>query len=210
MQPQDPELAVEVVATPSPVATVFRLAGASFALVNAVRHGLLQDVPCLAFDAVHFRKYTGPLEVEYVAHRVGQIPLAALHDSDGDGALCVVRMAAPSDPLGQLSMVTSGDFTPWRGPDGAAPLVRPLLPSFQVVPLLPGQECKLVARAAKSTARQRGTRWICVHVTTPVARDRTALRVETTGVVTPAKALWHVLRTLEARLRAEADRVVIG
>lgn len=184
-------------------------------MVCAIRHALMKDVPCLAFDAVTFYKDTGPLEREYIAHRIGQLPVVASDGhggaSSGDGAVFRCHVAAPPEPPGVLTMATTADFVLDRigagGAAGAAPLAAMAWPDIDVVPLHPGQQVTLAARAVRSTCRASGTRWQCAHAavkwldgdggsTSKVAR----LTVSTTGAVTPKQALWHALCALEARL----------
>ena len=202
----------------APMAT-FELRHVSTQLVCAIRHALLKDVPCLAFDAVTLYSYTGPMEREYIAHRIGQLPVVASDGhggaTHGDGAVFRCHVAAPQEPPGKLTVATTADFVLERGgADGAAPLAAMAWPDIDVVPLHPAQEVTLAARVARNTCRGGGTRWQCVHVAVkfegdPVGGSSAAatarLAVSTTGAVTPERALWHALCAMETRLGALAQ-----
>jgi hypothetical protein len=184
------------------------------ATMCAIRRALMQDVPCLVLETVQLDTYTGPLEQEYIAHRIGQLPVCSV-DGSGDGAVFTCRMTAPETPVGRLTMATTADFVLDRGHDGAAPMATMAWPDIDVVPLHPGQTVRLTARATRRTARTGGTRWQCVHVAvrpgagegspaTPPATDLTILTIDTTGAIPPRRALWHALTAIELRLAALA------
>jgi hypothetical protein len=204
----------------------FELRHVPVELVCAIRHSLLKDVPCLAFDAVTFYGYTGPLEREYISHRIGQLPVVASDGhggaSDGDGAVFRCHVAAPEEPPGKLTVATTADFVLERGTTdgsgsgsggggGATPLAVMAWPDIDVVPLHPGQQVTLAARVARSTCRASGTRWQCAHVAVKFEGEPQSstpapvrLTVSTTGAVTPTRALWHALCAIETRLDALA------
>ncbi len=52
-----------------------KLDGASATFVNALRRKVINGVNCFAIDRVTFYENTGPMFDEYVAHRLGLIPI---------------------------------------------------------------------------------------------------------------------------------------
>lgn len=53
----------------------FTLEGVSISLANALRRVLISEIPCWAIEAVQFKKNTTVLPDEFIAHRLGLIPL---------------------------------------------------------------------------------------------------------------------------------------
>ena len=193
-------------------------------LLSAIRHALRKDVSCLALDYVALLRCTSPWEPEFIANRVGQLPVAAVDPgsrsaTDGDGAMLEAWVRAPSEaerPC-EYTLLSSGDFRLRTGAAGAAapraaivharsaPEAHLAGPGFQVCLLLPGQEARLRAVAHRGTGR-RGTRWDCVHVTQVQGPPHAVkiLKVETTGAVRAREALRLALVATVDRLRAAA------
>lgn len=224
VQPQPPLPRVECTGLePVTGARTFHFYDVDGPLLSAVRHALVKDVPCLALDYLAFLRNTGPWEPEFIALRVGQLPVAAVDAAtgaatDGDGALLEAWVRAPSEaerPC-EYTIVYSGDFAVVKGADGSAPraaLVHARSPAearavgrgFQVSLLQPGQETRLRAVAHRGTGR-KGTRWVCAHVTQVQGPPHAVkvLRVETTGAVLARDALRLALLATVDRLRAAA------
>ena len=53
----------------------FELTHASTAFANALRRVMIAEVPTFAFEHIEFRQNTSPLPDEFIAHRLGLIPL---------------------------------------------------------------------------------------------------------------------------------------
>lgn len=210
-------------------ACTFRFRGLTPTMLSMVRHALMKDVSCLAFAAVDFLKCTASWEYELIAHRIGQIPVAAVDPStgggtDGHGAVFEARVKADDPTVSPCvyTIVKSTDFKLCRGSDGSAPTAtivhaRSGLEAgvarggFQVVTLLPGQEVHLRAIAERGTGRE-GTRWKCVHLTQVQGPPHVenVLRVETTGAVQAWDALHMALVATEHRLRRAAESLAVS
>ena len=214
-------------ADPFTAAHTYELHGVDGPLLSAIRHAVVKDVSCLALDRLVLMKCTSPWEQEFIALRMGQVPVAGVDATtgaavDGDGAMfdAHVTAPAPEDRPCEFTIVCSGDFRPFAGPAGAAAPKAALVHArsraeahlagrgFQVVLLQPGQEAHLRAVAHRGTGRQ-GTRWKCVHVTQMQGPPHAVkvLTLETTGAVTAPEALRLALQATEARLRAAAASI---
>lgn len=59
----------------------FVLEGVELGMANALRRTMIADIPTLAIDLVEFQSNTSVLADEFIAHRLGLIPLLS-HDLD--------------------------------------------------------------------------------------------------------------------------------
>lgn len=202
-------------------AVTVRITGVSAAAVNVLRHALLKDVPSYAIERVKKQKQCNcEWEYEFIAHRVGQLPVAADdHDGTADGAVFAVDVTAPAaaDQPCTVTWVTDADFVNVRqAGKPRARIVTARTPAeaaavapghFLVAPLLPGQRLRLKALVRRSTAREGGTRWACVFVAQESLEPDMRLRVETTGSVTPLQALAAAAGATARRFRALAGAI---
>ncbi len=62
-----------------------KISGSSFNFANALRRMAMSSVPTMAIDSVTFYENTSAMFDEYIAHRLGLIPLKTPKDSAADG-----------------------------------------------------------------------------------------------------------------------------
>jgi DNA-directed RNA polymerase subunit D len=120
----------------------------SLAFLNALRRILVAESPCFAVSEVVFYENTSPMYNEWIANRVGLIPLtydSAL--SDETQAMLSVEKEGPGT-------LTSGDMTSQED------RVKPMNGEFPIVKLGEGQRMRFEAIATKGRARQHA-RWQC-------------------------------------------------
>ncbi len=73
-----------------------RIEGANYDFVNAIRRKIINSVKCFAIDSVTFYENTGPMFDEYVAHRIGLVPIVTPEDYDyGDEVLFTLEAEGP-------------------------------------------------------------------------------------------------------------------
>ena len=60
----------------TPTSIRFKLSGANFSTANAIRRTAISRVPTFAIDSVTFYENSSAMFDEYIAHRIGLIPLA--------------------------------------------------------------------------------------------------------------------------------------
>lgn len=159
----------------------FELTNTDISMANSLRRIMIAEVPTLAIELVEFEINTSPLQDEYIAHRLGLIPLRSTvpmnewnyaHACECDGCcdVCSVRFSLdisgpdPTDPNQFDQTVTSKHLTSHSGH------VQPVHFSSEdeegttqangivIVKLGPGQRIKLSATAIKGIGKEH-TKW---------------------------------------------------
>jgi DNA-directed RNA polymerase subunit D len=151
-----------------------------------IRHALFADVPVQAVSRVTFYAWDGLTGSEFIAHRLGQLPIRGLGPLRFE--ICVRAPArAPltwvtaADIVGDGGRVVKGDVDAYGK-----------LQPFLLVPLLAGQRVHVVCETELGTGR-RHTTWSSVLPTMrpdPERDDACDFIVETTGALPPPDA-WR-------------------
>ena len=128
--------------------TSFILKGITPSFANALRRAMMDSVPTMAIEDVEFRKNSGVLYDEIVAHRLGLLPLTTDLKSyvvsskckcNGEGcARCSVKLTLNSKSTGYVlaSEIKSKDSK-----------IKPAFPDMPIVKLIKGQEIEFEATA---------------------------------------------------------------
>jgi len=153
----------------------FVLENVNLSLANALRRVMISEIPTLAIDAVSMEKNTSFLSDEYIAQRIGLIPLLSVDDVDGlnylrecmcDGFchMCSVELKinvqAEESPDGMeknVRAVTSNDLCPVGGhravpacgsfiSDSSKPII--------ILKLSSGQRLEVTCRGVKGTGME--------------------------------------------------------
>ncbi len=122
----------------------FHLKGADIATANALRRTIVNDLPSMAIDAVTFFENTSVMFNEYVANRIGLIPLTWEDDLDPKTEITfTLNIEAISDPI----MVYSKDL---KSSDEKIKVFEENLP---IMKLVKGQKLRLEATARMGVPR---------------------------------------------------------
>ncbi|KAK4242111.1 DNA-directed RNA polymerase [Achaetomium macrosporum] len=147
----------------------YQLSNADISFANSLRRVMLAEIPTLAIDLVEIEENSSVLADEFIAHRLGLIPLNSegvdsmffSRDCDCDGTCerCTVTLTLHAKCTGDENMhVFARDLVPTSerinsvlgnpiitDADGLGPLI---------LKLRPGQEVKLVCIAKKGIAKE--------------------------------------------------------
>jgi len=141
--------------------------GAHTAFVNALRRIMIAEVPCMAIEEVGIVENSSVLNDEFLAHRIGLIPLRMdprILEEEPDK---VVRLELLAEAEKETITVYSGDLR------SDSPDVVPLYDNMPIVKLAPGQRVHLIATARLGTGSQHA-RWqpvsVAVHKYLPIIR----------------------------------------
>jgi len=129
----------------------FILRGTTPAFANALRRGVLADVPVMAIEDVIFLENTSVMYDEILAHRLGLVPLKTDLDayvpreecdckSDLGCAKCTASFVLEAEATDQTITVYSSELK-------AATETVPMSDKIPIVKLAPGQKVKLEAYA---------------------------------------------------------------
>lgn len=201
-----------------------RLSGIDVALMNVIRHSIYADVPVYATNVVTFIQYDGPLEVELISHRIGQLPIRLKDDSACSSTTSTepiqFRIEVLTDPeKAKLTWVTSkhvfcpsgrAEVVHYRSEDEEARACKD--EGFLLCPLHAGQRLVATFTATVDTARE-ATRWNSCHPTVrpvPGTDDSFDLTIQTTGAVKAKDAFMHALSCIEKRLGTYRDSVALA
>ncbi|PIN75424.1 DNA-directed RNA polymerase subunit D [Candidatus Woesearchaeota archaeon CG10_big_fil_rev_8_21_14_0_10_37_12] len=130
----------------------FLLDDSTPAFANALRRTIMESVPTMAIEEVEFKKNSGVLYDEMLAHRLGLVPLST--DLKG------YDMKKPEDEFNaknsvKLVLKAKGPCTVYADElQSKDPKIKPAVPKIPIVKLLKGQELELEATAILGTGKE--------------------------------------------------------
>lgn len=119
----------------------FMLKGGSVPFANLLRRYGMGQVPVFAIDKVTFYENSSSLFDEYIAHRLGMVPLASEASRASDEITLTLEAEGPS------TVYTRG----LRSTDAK---IRSVLDNIPLLKLLEGQNLRLEAKARQGIGRQ--------------------------------------------------------
>lgn len=149
--------------------TKFELSNADISFANSLRRVMLAEIPTIAIDLVEIEDNSSVLADEFIAHRLGLIPLNAegadslLYsrecDCEGHCEHCSVRLTLHAKCTGDENMhVSARDMVPTGDRINQA-VGTPIIADAEglgplILKLRPGQEIKLECIAKKGIAKE--------------------------------------------------------
>ena len=139
----------------------FDLRDASVSLANAIRRTIMSEVPSIAIDEVDFYENTTSLFDEYIAHRLGMIPLVTDLKSYKVASECCGGNCSKCSTIFTLEFTGPGTAysKELKGKD------KNIVPVFDNIPIMKleeGQSLRLEAKAVLVTTVQQQRRWLVV------------------------------------------------
>ena len=118
----------------------FELDGTNFSFANALRRTMINNVGCLAIDSVTFYENSSAMFDEYIAHRIGLIPIHTPKGYDEkDEVVFSLSAEGPATVMSKDLISTSKDV---KVANGNIPIIK----------LAQGQSIKLDGKAIFSSA----------------------------------------------------------
>jgi len=121
------------------------LKGFTPAFVNAMRRAVISDLPAFAIDEVDFYENNSPLFNEYLANRIGLVPLT-FDENASDDAKIVFQLNVESQE--ETRTVYSAEIV------STDPAIRVFSERIPIVKLGKRQKLRLEATAVKGTAKK--------------------------------------------------------
>jgi DNA-directed RNA polymerase alpha subunit len=175
------------------------MVGVDIPIINALRRIMISEIPTWAIDLVQFKENTTVLPEEFIAHRLGLLPLTSSIDPNCDAVkLCFDCTATRDGEEWTSDMLESNSATIVSAIDGN-PIVKANC----------GQKLNLTAIAKKNIGREH-SKWspvsICFHRETP---DGILFTIETTGSLNPVEVMQKAIDILKQKLQTCMDNVQI-
>ncbi len=173
-----------------------RLENSSVAQANELRRIILQSVPTLAIETVIYFTNTSILQSDYLAHRLGLIPLVV---NEKMSKLTTVNFTLecdlPSDSKEILEV-----FSDQLVSDNSSVSARP---DILLLKLKGGQSVKLVAKAVVGTGKVHA-KWspVCKSVFDDDPHDQSTfiITIKTVGGLTPKQVFKSAISILSIRV----------
>lgn len=179
----------------------FTLSNSSAAFANALRRSMMLNVPVLAITEVDFFENTSSIFDEYVAHRLGMVPLKTpakelkLPEECDEGKCgnCSVTYALEAN--GPATVYTR-DLKP------ANEKAAPVFDNIPIVKLDEGQRIKLEAHATLGTGGKHA-RWQASLASYKASRDGSefTFTLESYGNLAPKEILNRALEIIASRAK---------
>ena len=174
-----------------------KLKGIPLQYANALRRICLNGVPIYAIDTVDVLENSSVLADEWIAHRLGLIPLktelsAVQQNNESDK----IMYTLDSGETTETRTILSGEL---KSQDDN---VKPISDSIPIVTLAPGQRLKIEAYARLGRGTEHA-KWNSANISTLTESDKDderILTVETTGSLEPQHIVVSSVEELSKRL----------
>jgi DNA-directed RNA polymerase subunit D len=167
----------------------FRLEGTNFSFANAFRRTMMNAVGCLAIDKVTFYENSSAMFDEYIAHRIGLIPIRTPKDyGEDDEVVFSLSAEGPVTVLSKELVSTSKGI-------GVAN------DNIPIIKLAEGQKLKVDGKAIFSNA-MKSSKFQPGLVTYKAVDDNTfEFYIETYGQMPPIDIVHRALGIISSELK---------
>ncbi len=184
----------------------FELTDANYAYANALRRTLMREVPVMAVREIDLYENTSSIFPEYIAHRIGMIPLKTdlkryvLPEECCGGNCSKCSTILTLDVEGPRT-VYAEDLKP------TDPNISPVYGRIPIIKLAEGQRLRLEAKAVLGKAKDHA-RWQACHVTYNTSNGKDfKFELESYGNLPAKKILEKGIKILEAQVKEIKQKV---
>ena len=174
----------------TPLYIRFKISGANYNLANAIRRLAINTVKCFAIDKVTFYENSSPMFDEYIAHRIGLVPL--------------ISPAKGYDDQDQISFSLSGEgpgtiySKDLKSSDKGVKVANEKIP---IIKLAEGQSIKLDAKAVLGSGQRSAKFQPCLATYKALSDAEFEFYIETFGQMPPAEILSRTLSIITANVK---------
>ncbi|MDE1834949.1 MAG: DNA-directed RNA polymerase subunit D, partial [Candidatus Micrarchaeota archaeon] len=167
----------------------FTLTGSNYSFANALRRGMINSVGTLAIDKVTFYENSSAMFDEYIAHRIGLIPITTPKDYDQKDEVVFSLSAEGPGIVYSKELVSTS-----KG-------VKVANEKIPIIKLAEGQKLKLDGKAVFSNAQNSAK--FQPGLVTYKANDESNFEfyIETFGQMPPADILHRALNAISDNIK---------
>ena len=167
----------------------FALEGTNFSFANALRRQMINNVGCLAIDSVTFYENSSAMFDEYIAHRIGMVPIKTPHDYDEkDEVVFSLSAEGPAIVYSKELVSTSKGVH----------IANEKIPRIK---LADGQKLKVDGKAIFSTASKNSKFQPALVTYKAIDDSKFEFYVETFGQMPPLEILKKALNIISTSLK---------
>lgn len=167
----------------------FTLDGTNFSFANALRRQMINNVGCLAIDSVTFYDNSSAMFDEYIAHRVGLVPIKTPHDYDEKDEVVFSLSAEGPGIVYSKELVSTS-----KG-------VHVANDKIPIIKLADGQKLKIDGKAVFKNAAKSSKFQPALVTYKAVGDNKFEFYVETFGQMPPLEILKKALNIISTSLK---------
>jgi DNA-directed RNA polymerase subunit D len=167
----------------------FRLEGTNFSFANALRRSMINGVGSLAIDKVTFYENSSAMFDEYIAHRMGLVPIHTPKDYDEKDEV-VFSLSAE----GPSTVVSKELVSTVKG-------IKAANENIPIIKLAQGQTLKIDGKAVFSNAMKSSKFQPGLVTYKAIGDDKFEFYVETFGQMTPLEIVHRALNIISNSLK---------
>ncbi|MDE1860828.1 MAG: DNA-directed RNA polymerase subunit D [Candidatus Micrarchaeota archaeon] len=168
----------------------FKISGTNYQLANTIRRTMISAVECFAIDSVTMYENSSAIFDEYIAHRVGLVPLKTPSDyTEKDEVMFSLNVEGPATAY-------SKDL---KSNDNAVVVANGNIP---IIKLAEGQKVRLEGKAILRSSSARSSKFQPGLITYKPLNDTDfEFYIETFGQMTPMEILNRALSIINSHLK---------
>ena len=167
----------------------FKLDGTNFSFANALRRAMMNSVGTLAIDKVTFYENSSSMFDEYIAHRVGLVPIHTPKDYDEKDEVVFSLSAEGPSTVASKELVSTA-----KG-------IKVANENIPIIKLASGQTLKIDGKAVFSNAMKSSKFQPGLVTYKAIGDDKFEFYVETFGQMPPLEIVHRALNIISNSLK---------